>query len=121
MEENSEPSRYQKIKQHLQDNKKVYLGVAGGLAVGYLLRKPNSAAIINNVAPSIAPVFNNTVNNGGYMRKIVRCLETDEMWPSVSKAAEAMGVTIPLMSHHLNGRHDHINDLHFVIEGLAAG
>jgi hypothetical protein len=114
----------QELKTHLQVKKKIYLTGAGafvmGAAVGVIL-KSRPTTIINQVAPNIAPVFNNTVNNGGYMRKIVRCVETDELWPSVSKAAEAAGVAVPLMSRHLNGHHDHINDLHFVIEGLAAG
>jgi len=124
MEENSEPNRYQKFQQHLKDNKKVYLGMAGGLAVGYLLRRPNSAAIINNVAPSIAPniapVFNNTVSNGSYARKIIRCIETDELWPSMSKAAEAAGHTLQAMSRHIHGYNDHLDGLHYVIEGLSA-
>lgn len=115
-----------KVRIHFEENGKLYLVGAGCLGAGYLLRRPQMITIVTE-APAISPVFNNMptftniVNNGGHMRKIVRCLETDELWPSVSKAAEAMSVTLSLMSNHLNGRHDHINGMHFVIEGLAAG
>jgi hypothetical protein len=114
-----------RVKQHFQDNKTTYLVGAGCLAVGYLIRKPGVVApVFNNVvAPVIenAPVFNNTVNNGGYMRKIVRCVETDQMWPSMKAAAEAVGTTVVSMSKHCNGHTDHLDGLHYVIEGLAAG
>jgi hypothetical protein len=117
-------TKYQKAKQHVQDNRNSYLAGAGGLAVGalgVLLLTRSPLQINNTVAPVISPVFTNVVNNGGYMRKIVRCIETDEMWPSVSKSAEAAGVSIAKMSQHLNDHKGHVNNLHYVIEGLAAG
>jgi hypothetical protein len=83
----------------------------------------NLPAVINN---TVAPVFNNEnvgnqlVNNGGHMRKIVRCLETDELWPSMSKAAEAAGHSLTRMSDQIHGRTDHLDGLHYVIEGLSA-
>jgi hypothetical protein len=118
------------IKQHVKDNKTPYLIGAGCLVAGITIgvvfkRRPTN--IINMVAPEInnkpvfTPVFNNMVNNGGYMRKIVRCLETDEMWPSVSKAAQHAGSSLQKMSQHINGHKGHINGLHYVIEGLASG
>lgn len=108
-------AKYQAVKAHVKRNKKLYIGIGIGASVVLVTRRP-SINIVN------APVFNNNiVNNGGYMRKIVRCIETDEMWPSVSKAAEAVGVTIHSMSNHINGRQDSLNGLHYVIEGLAAG
>jgi hypothetical protein len=113
-----------RVKQHFVDNKTTYLVGAGCFAVGYLIRKPSVAGpVFNNVvAPVIenVPVFNNTVNNGGYARKIVRCLETDEMWPSMTKAAEAAGHTLQAMSKHIHGVNDHLDGLHYVIEAVTA-
>lgn len=116
-------TKYQKAKQHVQDNRNSYLAGAGGLAVGalgVLLLTRSPLQINNTVAPVISPVFTNVVNNGGYTRKIVRCVETGEMWLSVTESALAQGVAIPRMSQHLNGHREQINNLHFVIEALAA-
>jgi hypothetical protein len=117
----------QKLQAHWKAHQREYLIGGGCLVVGYLLRRPQAIAPVfnNSVAPVFTPEFNNTiknvVNNGGHMRKIVRCLETDEMWPSVSKAAEATGNTLHAMSRHLNGHTPDLSELHFVIEGLATG
>jgi hypothetical protein len=87
-----------------------------------LIGHPEAAQIAPVFNNTIAPVISNTVNNGGYMRKIVRCVETDELWPSISKAAEQAGASLSMMSKHVNGHTaDDINGLHYVIEGLAAG
>ncbi len=120
-----ENMRDNKVAQWVKDNR-VPIGVGvGGLAFGYLLRGKtvHMAPTFNNtVAPVIenAPVFINTVNNGGYMRKIIRCVETDEMWPSMSKAAEAAQQSLTNMSRHVHGKTETLNGLHYVIEGLAA-
>lgn len=110
-----------KVKQHVRDNKTTYFVGAGCLVAGYLLRRqlsPAVPALVNTINNN--PVFNNTVNNGGYMRKIVRCLETDEMWPSMTKAAEAAGHSLKTMSQHIHGHTESLDGLHYVIEGLAA-
>ena len=118
-------ARIAQIKQHLQDNKATYLAGAGCLVAGYLLRKPQIIEIVNNNTPTIAPVMNNivnnTVNNGGHMRKIIKCLETGELWLSVTEAAKAQGKNISLMSQHLNHPDvvSEINGQHFIIEALA--
>lgn len=114
------------VKQHVKKHQTIY--ACGATAIVCVVGTKifgRSTVINNNVMPSIAPVMNNivnnTVNNGGHMRKIVRCVETDELWTSVSKAAEAAESSISKMSQHLNGHKDHVNGLHYVIEGLAAG
>lgn len=120
------PEQLAKLEVAKQWAKKNWKPFVTGAAVAgitvFVLRGRSAPTIINNnVTPLIAPIFNNTINNGGYMRKIVRCVETDEMWPSVGKAAEVAGVPISLMSQHLNGHKEVLNGMHFVIEGLAAG
>jgi hypothetical protein len=71
---------------------------------------------------SIAPVFNNSnqqVNFGGHTTKLVKCLETGQVWEKVTEAANAAGVGISAMSKHLNGSHDHVNGLHYKIVGVG--
>lgn len=122
----NQESRFKRIKRHIKENKTTYLVGGVCLGAGYFLRKPQVVTVINEVAPAITPVFNNmpvfnnTINNGGHARKIVRCIETDELWPSMTKAAEEAGVSLTKMSQHLHGRKDHVNEMHYVIEALAA-
>lgn len=95
-----------------------------------ILAKPTTITNLLEQAPTVvAPVFNNhnignvvnnTVNNGGPMRKIIRCVETDEMWPSMSKAASDAGYSLQRMSDQIHGRTEHLDGLHYVIEGLSA-
>lgn len=101
---------------------RVSIGVAA-LGVGVLATSKfgPSISIAGNKNQIVMGSVITIVKNGGYMRKIVRCVETDQMWPSVTQAAEHAKVPISLMSNHLNGRTEAINDLHYVIEGLAAG
>lgn len=126
--------RIARAKQHFRENRTTYLIGAGCLAAGYLLRKSNVVTVVNEgVAPvvpavinnTVAPVMNNivhnTVNNGGRMRKIIKCLETGQLWSSMTEAAEAQGKSLAMMSNHIHDRGvDSINGLHFVIDGLAA-
>lgn len=115
-------AKYQAVKLHVRRNKKFYMGFGAGTLVVLVVRRP-AVNIVNTVSPSFMPIFNNTVNNGGHMRKIIRCLETGELWLSVTEAAAAQGKDVALMSQHLN--HPDvvpvINGLHFAIEALATG
>lgn len=45
----------------------------------------------------------------------VKCVETGSIYPTITKAAEAIGVTPGAISNHLNGRqgYEHIKRLHF--------
>ncbi len=116
--------RIEKIKNHISEHSVVYItaGVSfalGGLSVLVLKSRPTQ--VINTVAPVIAPIFNNTnnVTLGGYAHKVVKCLETDQIWESVTKAAEDIGATIPVLSRVLNGHTDHIDGKHYMIIALG--
>jgi hypothetical protein len=93
------------------------LSTARQLIIGH----PDPTQITNIASPVISPVFNNVVNNGGHIRKIVLCLDTGERWGSVTDVAKAQGKNISLMSQHLNHPDSvpDINGLRFIIEGLA--
>lgn len=127
--EEYEPSRKERIVQHLKEHKTTYIfgavGVVAGVAVGVSLRSPKTpeinVPIVNNNTPSMSNTVNNVVNNmGGYSTKLVECLETGQVWKSVKDAAEAVGVSASTMSKHLNGRTDHIDGLVYSIIGFGS-
>ena len=120
-----------KIQEHLENNKDLYKGLGVGIVSVLILKDvlhPGGRTAQINVAPVIAPVFNNmpvfnndnssVVNFGGQMSKIVKCKETGEIWEKMLLAAESEGVPKSLMSKHLNGHEDAINGKHFEIIGL---
>ena len=51
---------------------------------------------------------------------VVRCLETDAIFSSQRKAAEALELSQADLSRHLNGLKDHVNNLHFERICMAA-
>lgn len=109
-----------KIKTHLKKHKEAYIvggvSLTVGVGVGYFLHKHGyeNDAIVNNIQNVVSPVFNNTntntntVNFGGYSRKLVKCVDTGQIWESVKDASAAAGVQPAVMSRHLNG---HSNDI----------
>jgi hypothetical protein len=109
-------TKFQKIKNHILENKYRYGCVILGGAVVILLRRPTATTIINTVSP----VFNNSNSMlGGHLRKIVYCIELDKYFPSVTEAAEFAKTSITTMSRHLNGHNEHVHDLHYKIVGVA--
>ncbi len=116
--------RIEKIKNHVRENKVVYIASGAGFVVGglsVLVLKSRPTQIINTVAPVIAPIFNNTnnVTLGGYAHKVVKCLETGQLWESVTKAADDIGTTLPTLSKVLNGHTDHFDGKHYSIIALG--
>lgn len=114
------------VVEHVKRYQLVYgCAVTAGVTMLITRQTIKPSEIVINNTPTIAPVMNNIVNNtvnaGGYMRKIIRCIETDEMWSSMSKAAEATGNHLTMMSKHCNGHIEDLQGLHYVIEGLASG
>jgi hypothetical protein len=123
-------TKYQQVKKHVEENKTTYLVGAGclvtGILVGYgILNKPpvqviNSVRPIFNNKPVIAPVMNNQqVNFGGHMTKLVKCLETGEVWETVTEAAKSNDASLSLMSRHLNGAKPDVYGQHFKIIGVG--
>jgi|tagenome__1003787_1003787.scaffolds.fasta_scaffold20751142_2 hypothetical protein len=122
-----------KVTKHIEKHQVLYASGATGVLCIFGTRTFAKPTVVNNIieqaAPVISPVFNNhnignvvnnVVNNGGYTRKIVRCIETDEMWPSMTKAASSAGHTLQAMSKHIHGQNEHLDGLHYVIEGITA-
>lgn len=136
VEDSNEPTRWESFKEHVSRNR--YRYAAGGLVVlgsvvGYAVGRSVG------VAEGCGDVFElsidgdenshihlgdgdsietHTTNNYyGHSTKIVKCLETGEVFETVSAASEAAGVGRTTMSKHLNGRQDHVNGYHYEIIG----
>lgn len=128
-------SRWERFKAHLERNKKVYIwsaiGITAGIAGGYAIAKAEERDGGHEVRMYVdtgggdidTVVFGDnstesTVNNYyGHSTKIVKCLETGEIWETVGEAARAAGVSQPVMSKHLNGHTDHVYNNHYEIIG----
>ncbi len=114
-----------RIKLHVETNKELYIVGASCLYAGYTFGNHRSTHIVNSpiISPVISPVFNNDnssiVNFGGHMTKIVKCLETGEVWEKVTEAADAVNAPVSVMSKHLNGHKDHLDGLHYQIIGVS--
>ena len=135
MEEITMPTRWERVKQHVVRNR--YWYAAGSLAVvagalGYSIGRSSADGECGHVFEvggdvTDSPVLvgdGNTMDNHteinnyyGHSTKIVKCLETGEIWETVNEAADALGVARSTLSNHLNGRSDHIYGNHYVIIG----
>ncbi len=112
-----------KVATHLKENSTVYVGLGIGFVIGgvtvLVLKSRQTQNIV--VSPVIAPVFNNRnyVTLGGYAHKVVKCLETGEIWESVTAAADAVGTTLPTLSKVLTGHTEHFDGKHYSIIALG--
>ena len=116
MASNTDVPNTEKIKAHFRKNKKLYMGIGIGVVITLAIRKP--------VVISVAPVFNNSnqqINFAGHVTKVVKCLETGDMWEKVTEAAVAVGKPLSAMSKHLNGHagYDALDGLHYKIVGVG--
>ena len=127
-----------RIKDHFDQYKTVYISVGVlviGLSIGYIIGKNSnlmdriniSNSVSNSTETAIKTLVNSTDNSitnitnfQGRQSKIVQCLETGEIWSSISTAAEEIGVNKSTMSRAVNGAIDDINGCHYRIIGLGA-
>jgi hypothetical protein len=124
-----ELSRYQKVKQHLKDNRKVYLVGVGCLATGYLLRsRPTGMKQIlenqprnNGLLYKSSQIINNTVVQEmvrqGEPGKKTFWVEKQLWFPSRKLAANAANVSITSVSKVCDGAIDSVKGQHFLDGG----
>lgn len=130
-------AKYQKLKLHLQENKKVYLAGAGGATFAgitcLIMRGVASQSISHDTVVATEGaigvlgkkiVMRNvsfiSANRQGPPSWVVRCLETDAIAASQASIAHAMGLSPSHLSQHLNGVRDHVSGYHFERICLAA-
>lgn len=121
------------VKAHIRRHKTAY--TVGGTAIaiaplafvgGKYFQRPividfnptiNNTPVFNN--HNIGNVVHNTVNNGGHLHKMVKCLETGQIWESVTEAAEAAETPLSYMSRHINGHKPDVFGKHYQIVGIG--
>lgn len=118
-EEGNEPTKYQKVKRHLKDNRKVYLAAGGGIVVGAAgmfivcggpsqmvdslklihiqYKSPNvNVALVKHACPDPIPV---------------RDKLTGESYRSLNRAAKVTGDTIRNISADAQGAQERFESL----------
>lgn len=121
--------QYQKVKLHVEKNKRVYIAGASCFVVGTVGMKlanlTSSTDVIQTISgnDNVATIVNRSknvdviikyLNQRNYPANPVQCLETLEKWGSQAEAAVAKGLTDSCLSQHLNGHRAHAGGLHFV-------
>lgn len=114
-------SRIEKIKNHLQENKKVYIGTGVGLVVGAAttvvickFRAQPADMQVNNKIQQILSykpqatleVYIEALGDPG---NIIQDTTTGTIWASQNQTAKALGVNPARVSEHLAGKIPDIN------------
>lgn len=104
-----------KVKQHVKDNKAIYIGTAvgvAGLVSGAVLSRRNTAVVLQ-YKPENSPVTLSQVVElvrRGHPGKVIRDLQTGEVYASVRRAAEAVGKNPAFVRDNLGGRFEYLGD-----------
>jgi len=119
----------EKIKTHLQTNKKVYIAVgitvvttAAIVSTIFILK---SKAIGNriNMTRLWSPGDNNVmkvfISPLGDPGNVIQCIETGTVYASQGQAARELGVNASRISEHLTGKLPNIHGNHLIILGKA--
>ena len=115
-------NKIERIKTHLSENKKVYIGVGVGVVVGAavaavaLHNKADVAQKINQVAIGYK---NNQVLVNFVERstpsKPIHLLDSSQYFDSISDAARQLGVDRTLISKHINGHVPDVRGMKFEV------
>lgn len=115
-----------RIKTHLRENKKLYVGLGLGIVVGAagaVLLTRNNAAIQANMTRIFSPGENNLVQIYlaplGDPGNVVQCLETGTTYASQGELARSLGVNKSLVSQHLRGLLPDLSGKHYEVLGKA--
>lgn len=118
-------TRIQKIKTHVQENKKVYIGTGVGILVGSVVtltatRKTviivDSLKLINWKSPHTSQIILPALGDPG---NVVQCLETGSIYASQGQAARELGVAPQAVSAHLKGAMPDLKGKHYKRIGKA--
>ena len=136
----AQPTRWERFKSHVKRNKKVYIysgvGILLGTVAGYTLAKVGEdsgdvfeidldagqdalSTIYGDIDNSENHIHNTTNNYEGYPSKIVKNLDTGEIFETQKAAAESVGVSEQAMSRHLNGDYGNLYGNTFERIGLG--
>jgi hypothetical protein len=124
------PTKLDKFKKHLKDNRAVYIALGVGVAIGtvatLVIFKRDAIVItindsfnITNRATKTNTVVTNLTRQGHPGFK-VRCNETGVVFPSIHNAAKSMDMNPSQLSQHLQGKLPHVKGKTFTKLGEMA-
>ncbi len=122
--------KLERLKNHVVENKKTYAAAVAGVVIGgvvvYVALKTRAGSVV--ISPTIEGDNNNLVVNNitqtvltrrMHPGLVVRCNETGEVFASINRAAEVMGVPARSIRRHLHGSSPHVNGKTFEVLGEA--
>ena len=118
-----------RVKDHFDRYKTVYISagvIALSIGVGIIIGKKIDTHDLptNVISNSTEAIINNgsLIQNNfqGHLSKIVRCIETGEIWPSIRKAAEDLDVKASDISKVINGHSESAGGMHFEVLGVGS-
>lgn len=132
-------AKLKKAKEHIVENREVYISgivcFTVGVAVSqFISTTTNTPQVVGGSASNDndvqvggdvnAPITINqnatVVNNfGGRLCKIVKCVDTGEIFETAKAAAKSAGVDPVTMSKHLNGKRDHLFGMTYEVVGIG--
>jgi len=122
--------RFDRIKKHLKENKKVYIVGGVGIIVGAVgalvltrgdvkLTMDSWKAIEIKWRSPTTNIMQTVLERRGHPGNDVRCLETGTKYASANHAAQTLGLSASNLSRHLSGHLPHVKGYHFEILGEA--
>ncbi len=121
--------RIEKIKNHVSENKVVYIasGVSfalGGVSVIVLGKNTEIKQTVDSWKFTVFTWKPSTINNisatlirRGHPGFAVICKETKEQWSSINHAALANTISVTSLAGHLKGKFENAGGLHYEILG----
>ena len=119
--------KIERIKNHLVENKKVYIAAVAGAVMGGIVvlmiikyrRLPSEINVTRILSPGDENIMKVFINPLGDPGNVVQCVETGTVYASQGQAARELGVTATNIGNHLHGKISDIKGLHFIILGKA--
>lgn len=118
--------RIQRIKKHIQRNKKEYIVITISVAASVITaiivcsvrgRKQITTVIADTAIGNANTIKNQTINmlppKKGHPGFPVRCKELNRTWNTQSEAAKELGLDPFELSKHMNFKRDHVNGYTF--------
>jgi hypothetical protein len=115
-----------KVKKHFIDNKKLYIGVGVGVAVTTTVviicrgvppvittNVQKGYTLTGDVTQTINQVIEVGMSRPGQKAFVIKCVESQKVWPSISAAAKDLGLSASAIGSHIKGTHPDVSGFHF--------
>lgn len=118
-------ARLDRAKAHVKKNKAIYIGTAvgvAGVATGVILGRRNTAIVLQ-YKPEGSPITLTQIVElvrRGHPGKVLRCIETGEVFASQNRAASTLGIDPGAIARYLAGSNPTAGGYTFEYLGDAA-